>query len=253
MRAHRILYGAATLLLVGSQHIAAQTSPDLSPLATGRIIGHVTDAATGDPVEGAAVRLTDFDGFVTLTDSRGNFVLADIPRGVRELVIEHLGYGSGTHLVNVPGGETVVFNAELRTDAIKLDSLVITARVRSTQLERRGFHYRARRGFGYFFSGDDVSTSRLREVLYTVPRLEFVQSPTSRSSRTVMFRLPRGSCVPNIFLDGVRQTWAAGEAELVVAGMETEAIEVYRGLSTPAEFIYGSGMPCGAIVIWTRR
>lgn len=248
-----VLVGAAVLLFAGPERSYAQQLPDTAHLATGRIIGRVVDAATEQPIQGVSVRLSDFERFVRLTDSRGAFVFSGVPRGVRELVIEHIGYGSGTHLVNVPGGETVTFDAALEPDAIALDALVITAQVRATQLVRVGFHYRARRGFGRFFSTGEVTTSSLREALYSVPRLEFVQT-SAGSSRRVMFRMPRGSCVPEIYLDGVRQNWAAGEIENVVGGVDIEAVEVYRGLETPAEFMHNPGFaPCGAIVVWSRR
>jgi hypothetical protein len=253
MHGKMMLCSAAALLIVGSEHIAAQEQP-ATPLATGRIFGRVTDAVTKQPIEGATVRLTDVAGMVRLTDSRGSFTFSGIPRAVHQVVIEHVGYGTGSHLVNVPGGETVLFEAELQTHAIALDSLVIVAHVRATQLQRAGFYDRARRGFGKFFSGDEISTATLREAIYTVPGFDFMQSSRG-TARQLMVRTFRGTlCVPEIYLDGMRQSHANGEVESVVGGVDIEAMEVYRGNSTPAEFTHGVGFaPCGAVVLWRRK
>lgn len=248
----RMLCCAAALLLIGSEHVAAQEQD--TPLATGRIFGRITDAVTKEPIEGATVRLTDVDGMIGLTDSRGTFTFSDVPRAVHQLVIEHIGYGTGSHLVNVPGGETIVFDAELQTDAIALDSLVIVAQVRATQLQRAGFYDRARRGFGKFFSGDEISTATLREALFSVPGFDFMQTSGGTTRRLMVTTFSGGLCVPEIYMDGVRQSFANGEVENVVGGVDIEAMEVYRGNSTPAEFTHGIGFaPCGAVVLWRRK
>ena len=253
MRTSVMLCSATALLLMGAEHVAAQEPPN-TRASTGRIFGRVTDAATKQPIAGATVRLADVDGMIRLTDSRGSFTFSDVPRAVHQLVIEHVGYGTGSHLVNVPGGETVLFDAELQTHAIALDSLVIVAQVRATQLQRAGFYDRAKRGWGKFFSGDDISTATLREAIFSVPGYDLIQ--TSRgSSRRLMVRTFRGTlCVPEIYLDGMRQSYANGDVESVVGGVEIEAMEVYRGNSTPPEFTYGVGFaPCGAVVLWRRK
>lgn len=254
MRTNATVFGAVALLLIGSDVAAQDQQPDRPALATGRIFGTVTDAGTKEPIEGATVRVADVDGMVGVTDSRGRFAFSGVPRAVHQLVIEHIGYGIGSHLVNVPGGETVLFNAELQTDAIALDSLVIVAHVRATQLQRAGFYDRARRGFGKFFAGDDISTATLREALYSVPGFDFMQT-SGGTTRRLMVRTFRGDlCVPEIYLDGMRQSWANGEIESVVGGIDIEAMEVYRGNSTPAEFTHGLGFaPCGAVVLWRRK
>jgi hypothetical protein len=237
-------------LLFSAAAATAQEPRTAADAGVGRIIGRVTDAATKRPIEGASLRLSDSDLVVGVTDRRGAFTLSDVPAAVHQIEIEHIGYGRGTHLVNVPAGETVVFDAQLEAGAIRLDSLVITADVRTTQLERVGFHRRARLGFGHFFSGDEVTRGRVREAIYSVPRLEFVQMGRG-GSRRVVFRGARFTCTPGIYVDGIRQNWADGDIEQVVIGREIEAMEVHRGMTTPAEFTVGYP-PCGAIVVWTR-
>jgi hypothetical protein len=253
MRHLAVMIAVGALLCVSRGAALAQERPDTAHLAVGRIIGRIVDAVTKQPIEGASVRLPDHRGFERITDSRGRFIFVGVPRGVRKLEIGHVAYGEGAQLLNVPGGETVEFEAELAQSALRLDSLVITAQVHATQLVRVGFHDRARRGFGHFFSGGDVSSSRIGEALYSVPRIMLRQVGSAR--RRVTIRTPRGECVPEIYLDGVWQRWAEGDIESVVAGLEIEALEVYRGYITPPEFDYttDASAPCGAIVVWTRK
>jgi hypothetical protein len=58
---------------------------------TGRIIGYVSDAATGAPLSGAQVRVLD-PPIIALTGLDGRFVLAGVPAGEREIRVEHLGH-----------------------------------------------------------------------------------------------------------------------------------------------------------------
>jgi hypothetical protein len=249
MRVAAVWIGLVALLCL-SMPASGQQQPDTADVAVGRILGRVVDAGTRKPIEGASVRLSDADRFAGVTDRRGSFVLVGVPRGVHQIVIEHIGYGRGTHLVNVPAGEAVTFDAELEGGAIRLDSLVITARVRVTQLERVGFNRRARHGFGHFFLPGEVESGRIREAIYSVPRLELAQMGPAR--RQVVLRTARGSCVPAIYMDGTLQAWADGHIEQVVIGRRIDGMEVYRGMTTPPQFS-NSFLPCGAIVVWTRR
>lgn len=246
----RVVAGWIGVLLLSSAAASAQEPRAATDAGVGRIIGRVTDAATKQPIEGASLRLSDSDVAVGVTDRRGAFTLRDVPAAVHQIEIEHISYGRGTHLVNVPAGETVVFDAQLEADAIRLDALVITAEVRITQLERVGFHRRARHGFGRFFTADEVSSGRIREAIYSVPRLEIINAGRA-GSRMVVFRGARETCIPAIYLDGIHQKWANGDIEQVVIGRTIEAMEIHRGITTPPEFSVGP-RPCGAIVVWTR-
>ena len=63
----------------------------------------------------------------------------------------------------------------------------------------------------------------------------------------------RGSCVPTMFLDGMRLLDMGGVNSInsYVSPMEIRAVEVYvSGAATPPEFSNGLST-CGSIVIWT--
>jgi hypothetical protein len=144
----------------------------------------------------------------------------------------------------------VEFEARLRANPIALDSLVITVKARVTRLEQVGFLRRQRSGRGHYFTGKEADAWRIRHAVQSIPRMFF----TGPFGRTIMIRDWRGSCIPEIYVDGHSFGVLDGDLEQATSGLEIEAIEVYRGLETPAEFAFRAMMrPCGAIVIWTRR
>jgi hypothetical protein len=61
---------------------------------TGMVVGRVTDQATGKPVAGARVAMTSpswIEQWV-VTDSGGNYVVAQLPPGHYELTVQSAGY-----------------------------------------------------------------------------------------------------------------------------------------------------------------
>lgn len=243
----------AALLVTGS--LQAQEPRQGEEIPAGRVVGQVLDDETDRPVQGATVRITDLDLPAYPTDRNGRFAFPEVPRGLYELEIRHLAYGTGTHLVNVPAGETVTLEIRLAASPIAVDSLVVTVSARATRLGRAGFFERERRGWGSFFSGGDVEITPVRHLLLSVPQVE-VHQGRSAFDRRIVFRSGGRRCVPAIFVDGFEQKWAEGRVEEALVGLRVGALEVYRGHQTPSEFMTLSRFetrPCGAIVIWTRR
>lgn len=71
----------------------------------GRVVGRVTDSATGNPVVGAPVVVTDGPGplpdLAFLTDENGDFVIPEILPGDWVLRVDADGLGQGTLMVGV--------------------------------------------------------------------------------------------------------------------------------------------------------
>ena len=89
------------------------------------MIGRVTDI-DGDPIPGATVSFEQ-DGFVTITDSQGEFRLPNLPPGMHEVLVTAIGYQ--THVVQHEmregrGGNLLV---QLQSDAIALDGILVSA------------------------------------------------------------------------------------------------------------------------------
>jgi hypothetical protein len=243
---HRILGLAGVLLLVAAP-LVAQARQEA---ALGRILARVVDDETGQPIQGATVRLLASDLPAQLSNAEGRFAFVGVPGGVYHIEIGHVAYGSGKQQITVEPGSVVEFEARLRPNAIALDSLVINVKARPARLEEVGFLRRQRTGWGHHFTSGLDDPWRIRQVLYNVPWLQFAGS----SGRIAVMGTGRRRCIPEIYVDGFRQGWADGDIEMVVAGLDVEGIEVYRGMETPLEFASAAGMrSCGAIVIWTRR
>jgi len=216
----------------------------------GRIMGQLIDAATSEPIVDAEIRLLGTALQRSFTDGSGRFSFPSVARGVYEIEVRHLGYGSGRELVNVPEGETVHLELGLEASAIALDSLVITVDARPSRLADVGFIARQRAGWGDFFAGEDAVGWKIEHNLLSIPRVEV----TGRAERRVLIRHPLfGPCIPEVYLDGILQRWAEGNITAVVAGLELDAVEVYRGITTPPEFQSSlASRPCGAIVLWRK-
>ena len=98
----------------------------LDPLANGDVTGVVTDAMTGDPIEGAFVVLLGdpsggflsfFTGIAfTTTDATGAYSFLNTPTGTREIQISAFGYEDINSTVDVTDGNTTV--ADFSLDAL---------------------------------------------------------------------------------------------------------------------------------------
>ena len=82
-------------------------TPEASP-TTGTLRGRVTDATTGNPIEGATVT-TDPPSKTSVTDSEGNYVLADIEAGNYTVTVSKDGYESDTFSAFISeGGDSTI-------------------------------------------------------------------------------------------------------------------------------------------------
>lgn len=132
---------------------------------------------------------------------------------------------SGLSGVSLPLGKSVAV----------LKSMVVKA-TRELGLQRVGFDDRKRRRPGVFFTPRDIEIRNgpsVKDLLRTVPLMR------------------RPGCV-RYFVDGFLQ--AQGEPDEYLSGFEIGAVEVYGTGFVPADFFSFTpgGMPCKAVVIWTK-
>lgn len=124
---------AALLLVAGPASLAGQ--------ATGRILGEVVDAETGDPVAGAQASVVGHP-LRTISNRVGRFVLTAVPPGDRTLTVEMLGYRSTTvEHVRVRAGHPVEVAVRLTPVPVDVPGLVVEAeRVRLMEPEVTASH-----------------------------------------------------------------------------------------------------------------
>ena len=112
------LSGLVAGLPVGPGEVAAQQ--------VGTTGGVVVDATTAQPLPGAAVMLTGTDRTV-LTDAQGRFTFTDVPAQAGAAVsirVQLLGYATQTAQITAGSVDATV---QLRTSAIQLEGLVVSA------------------------------------------------------------------------------------------------------------------------------
>ena len=112
------------LALAGTGAAGAQT-------ATGKITGVVTDSASGQPFESAAVTVEGTQ-IAELTDAAGRYVLEGVPAGEHILKVRILGYEPQERQVTVTAGRTTVADFAMAQGTIQAQELVISGVARAT-------------------------------------------------------------------------------------------------------------------------
>ncbi len=113
-RAAPRLSALALLVTMLPAPLAAQT--------TGRILGRVRDAETGQPLEAVEINVEGFE-IRALTSDRGDFVIASVPAGEQRLVLHVLGFQSTTVTVLVRPGRTAQLTIELKPAPVELEGV----------------------------------------------------------------------------------------------------------------------------------
>lgn len=93
--------------------------------ATGVLTGTISNAATGNNLEGARVELPKL-GLAALTDNTGRFVISNVPPGTHELAVTYIGLDKMTKSVAVAAGQRAVTDFELTSGVYQLEAFKVT-------------------------------------------------------------------------------------------------------------------------------
>ena len=254
MRALLVLTPGVALLALSPRPLVAQ--------ANQRIVGIVVEDSTLRPVPLAELWLLDEDYLRRVrsvrSDSAGRFLL-DVRRPGRYAVrVKRLGFAPAeTPLYPVREGEELALEIRLVAQATTMATVTTSAPQRSFMLE--GFEHRRARGFGTYFTREDIvrrGEPELADLVRDVAGINVLS--TSGRQTTMSMRSGSLGCQMVVFVDGVRQNKAEDHPNVLRRVLESlpgnvlEAVEVYLGRSQlPAEF-GGPEVRCGAIVAWTR-
>lgn len=249
----RIL-AAVLSVAVASPLARAQERPGPAGSARpARLQGKVTDRETGAPIAEVAIILrmargapqTGAEPAPRLTNERGLFVFPAVRPGMYTIEISRIGYETLRDSLEVEADAELRMLVQMSVSAVELEPITVTAWVRTGEMG--GFHDRRRAGLGTYITREDIEARNplyVSDLLRATPGVRVVPL-ASRGGGDVRLR---GGCRPDVFVDGVLT--AGGLAIDDFLGVEdVEAIEVYRGPETPAQFKAGS---CGAVVVWTR-
>ena len=272
------------------QHLLPRLAAPLRPVAVamalllptgavaqnGSVTGTVTDATTGQPINGTLIRLLDTE-LRTLSNANGRFLIPGIPAGVYTVQTTHVGYATSSQEVTIAAGDATALEFELTVSAVALDELIVTGTAGEVE----------RRKLGVSASSLNVEDQQERMPLKSFSEVLEGRIPGVRSvgsvggvgaSRPLTVRGNDSFSLsqrPVIYIDGIRvdsrgSEWGsgvggtgfsttccafsggAGEDRLSDLNPdEIDRIEVLKGPA--AATLYGSEASGGVIQVFTKR
>jgi TonB-linked SusC/RagA family outer membrane protein len=226
--------------------------------------GKVTEAASGEPIIGATVRLNISNAnFGTATDLNGNYQFtANIAPGSYQLVASYVGFKEQVMTVDVGSANEVSTDFALGTDILQLDEIVVTGASVATSRKQLGNAIST-------LNNDDIENSgaiAVDQALSGKISGALVQQNSGDPAGGISIRLRgastiSGSSDPLYIIDGVLVNNSSNQ--LVDLGgtsqnrlsdinpNDIERIEVIKGAAAAA--IYGSRASNGVVQIFTKR
>lgn len=244
-RPRRARLRKTAILLPGTLLLLAATSP-LSGQVGATLRGVVRSAVTGEPVEGAVVRIVG-TGVVNRTGEDGSYALLSVPVGVSVVRVTHPDHVGLAERLTVEGSALLLRDFEMMAPAFVLREIVARA-MRGVEIPDATIRREELEG------GRGV-----RDVLDGVTGVTLVR--TSGAVGTGYYLRVRGAKSfsfnrhPVVFIDGVRveatgYDGGLGALELIDPG-SVARIEVLKGPAAGAE--YGPDAADGVVLITTRR
>lgn len=227
----------------------------------GTVTGRVTDAATGQPVASAQVRVVGTN-LGSLTNQDGTYTLRGVPPGTATIRVLTLGYGEASQQVTVTAGGPATLNFSLRATSIVLAPVVATATGEQRRIE-------VGNAVAQVQAENVVETSAVSNMadLLTARAAGVTVIPGTQTGAGVRVRVRGTSSLslsnnPIYIIDGVRMESSTGSSSVSVGGTtpsrvgdlnpeEIQSIEIVRGPS--AATLYGTDAANGVIVITTKR
>lgn len=116
---------------LGAALVAAVIAPTaLLAQSDGSLAGTVLDAATGRPIAGAVVALSQRVGGA-ITDGQGRYEIRGVRPGLYLVTVRAIGYGAVTKdNVAISGGGRVVLDVRMQPDAVQLPGIAVVAQDR---------------------------------------------------------------------------------------------------------------------------
>lgn len=237
---------------------------------TGTIRGRVTDAATARGIADAQITVTGTQ-ITAATTINGDFTIANVPSGSREIVVRRLGYSRDAKTVTVTAGAETRVDFTLSVTASTLEAIVVTGTAGAAE----------KRTLGNAVAQLDVSdlstksnVTNITDVLQARAPGVQIQAGSGTVGTASDIRI-RGAgsftlSQPIVYIDGVRMSTAGlGNFDPSGQGLagnsggqganaldllnpsDIESIEVVRGPA--AATLYGADAANGVIQVITKK
>lgn len=242
--------GALTLAL-------ALLAAGAAPVPAQVVRGFVVDESLGRPLAGVHVELLDAAGTPrddAFTGSDGSFTLRSPAAGGYRIRAEFLAADSVVVRrvdVAAEGAQVLI---RMPMEPLELPPIVVEVGSWHRRLDRVGFYRREQRGFGHFFTEEEIEE---RRPFYTTDLLRMLPGVNVVPRRggygmDVSMRGGIRRCRPAVVLDGVPiELDFYTNLDDLVHPDEIRGMEVYASLGG-APLMYMIGNRCGAILIWTK-
>jgi hypothetical protein len=245
---------AAREFLVATKALTATATAADSAVLAARLEGVVKNI-DGDPIADARVYVMG-SRVVARTTASGAFSLGGLPGGTQVVQATALGYEPGRQNVDLKPGAGRRTEIVLGRSVQRLQPLEVVGKMGK---DESSFLDRAKRGFGYFITEDDIKKrdpAIFEDIIRGVPGMQVV--PVGQGYRIISSRGMTdllSDCQPSYFVDGSPFYVDASNGDpFPVAPTEIMGIEVYAGAAgVPIEFQRNQNGGCGVIVIWTKR
>ncbi|MYH08673.1 MAG: hypothetical protein F4012_03325 [Gemmatimonadales bacterium] len=259
VRAFLLAFALAAIPGVAPDEMAAQEVVEVA--------GTVVDDGTGEPIDGATVRLADAAGSAreTITGPDGAFAFAQVAPGTYALAVRRFGYELLSTPLEIGAQAPPRLDIRLTPQAIPLEPLEVGVEGRPPRLVESGFYDRMEEGWGVFLEPQWIEANKRG----------FVRLADFMSTLQMRAPLPRCDRIP-VYLDRRRVGLADGSGtsrsySLNPAGTfrspvgppptlleelsvtDIGAAEVYQPGSKVPFFAWDDvTMTCGAIILWSN-
>ena len=237
-------------------------------VATGTVVGRVTDAKSGVPIEGVTIS-DSTERLGAMTNAEGRYRIALVPAGTRLVVVRRLGFTSTRRQITVTANQETTADFALEPSAIALDEVVVAGTPGGAQRRTIG------NAVATVNAPDQLSKSGapdLGSLLNARVSGAVISQPSGRLGAGPAIQIRGRSSIglgnsPLIYIDGVRvnnQTSSGpGGSGLAsqnsaiagrlndIAPEDIESIEVIKGPA--AATIYGTEASSGVVQIITKR
>jgi hypothetical protein len=243
------LIGTAISALAAHPLIAQGTSNE----SHARLTGRVADAL-GSAIVKAEIVVTNTT-FRAESGPDGRFDLGGLPSGAVEVVVRRIGFSPAKIPLELGSGEMRDIRVLLSPVAVMMDSVAVTAEAPTVDKAFGGFELRKSRGFGTFFTREQIEKKNPRvttDLFRSVSGVKLLRengTPTVVSARLGTMAY----CPVRYYIDGASYPLYGQSIDTMIQVADIGAVEIYPGGATVPPQFGGRESACGVVAIWTRR
>jgi TonB-dependent receptor len=220
-------------------------------VGAGAVRGAVTDAATGAPVPGAAIRIQG-SNLAAVSDERGFFRIPGVPAGEHTVVLDYLGSQNQSRQIIVAAGSEATLNfLQGESGILEVEDVVVTGYM--SAIQRALNQQRTANNASTVVSEDSLGgfpAETVSEALRRVPGVAFLRAPDTGEGSEILIRGFNAEAI-NVQVNGADLQGTNFERTVDLSGYLADNISqvtIHKSL-LPSHEATGSG---GLVEIETR-